>query len=244
MNIEAYIIAWNEIEIIELTIKHYQKFCSKVFLFDNYSDDGTFEKAQEMGCQVARFGIKGQLDDTEYLKIKNQAWKGSKADFVIVVDADEIIYHPNIINVFLDASFKEATVIPAEGYNMVSHEMPKDDFLEITTGSINTSYSKVAIFNPKFIKEINYRYGCHVANPHGRVKIHGENVFLLHYRAIGGPDRLVKKHEIYRKRMSKKNLKFKLGIHYLWKDDRRIKEWNELYESSSKMDKVLFNRAF
>lgn len=240
MNIEAYIIAWNEIEIIELTIKHYQKFCSKVFIFDNYSDDGTFEKAQEMGCEVSRFGINGQLDDTEYLKVKNSAWKGSTADYVIVVDADEIIYHPDIKDAFEIAKRGEFTIIPTLGHNMVSYNMPEYDFLEIKYGSSNTSYSKTAVFSPE-LTGINYGYGCHVAKPTGRLKITSGHLCLLHYRAIGGPERLVKKHEIYRARMSPKNIRFKLGIHYLWKDEQRIKEWNELYEASYEMDSFIFN---
>jgi len=242
MNIEAYIIAWNEIEIIHLTIRHYQKFCSKVFIFDNYSDDGTFEKAQEMGCEVTRFGIQGQLDDTEYLKIKNSAWKGSEADYVIICDADEIIYHPDIEDIFYQARLHRATVIPTLGYNMVSHEMPQEEFLELRRGSTNTSYSKVAVFSPS-LTSINYGYGCHMARPTGHLKAHDERLFLLHYRSIGGPERLVKKHEIYRKRMSPKNMKFKLGIHYLWDDEQRVKEWNELYEASTEMDEIVFDRV-
>lgn len=245
MNIEAYIIAWNEIEIIHLTIAHYQKFCSKVFIFDNWSDDGTFEKAQQMGCEVSRFGIEGQLDDTEYLKIKNSVWKGSKADYVIICDADEIITHPNK-NIFLNAKKEGATIIPTKGYNMVSHDMPKDDFLELTRGSTNTSYNKLAVFSPE-ITSINYGYGCHTARPEGSsvlstvyIKIHDEKLLLLHYRSIGGPERLIKKHEIYRARMSEKNKRFKLGIHYLWDDEQRVREWNELYEASSEMDEILF----
>ena len=93
MTIDTYIIAYNEIETIGLTIKYYQTF-SNVTLFDNFSDDGTPELARHLGATVMTFGRKGELNDAEYLKIKNRAWKKSKADFVIIVDADEILEQP------------------------------------------------------------------------------------------------------------------------------------------------------
>lgn len=52
MKIEAHIIAWNENETIHLTIKHYQQFCSKIIIYDNYSTDNTRSICESMGCEV------------------------------------------------------------------------------------------------------------------------------------------------------------------------------------------------
>ena len=93
---EAFILAWNEIETVHLTIQHYQKFCDKITILDNWSDDGTTDKAVKMGCKVLTFGILGQLDDNEYLKIKNSVYRNSKAKYIIVCDSDEILWHENI----------------------------------------------------------------------------------------------------------------------------------------------------
>ena len=60
---EAFIIVWNEIDTIKLTIEYYQRVCDKVNVFDNWSDDGTFEECLAMGCNVERFGLRGVLDD-------------------------------------------------------------------------------------------------------------------------------------------------------------------------------------
>lgn len=233
MKIEAYIIAWNESETIHLTIKHYQSFCTSVEIFDNYSDDGTPEIARSMGCEVQSFGIRGVLDDREYTNLKNNCWKGSEADWVILVDADEIFSFPaeNIEQRLARLRFEEVTIIKPYGWQVVEHTVPRETWFEVTRGFHYPNYSKLCCFNPKEIREINYVHGCHVANPVGNVKI-AETGTLFHYRNVGGPQRLIDRHALYRKRLSGWNIKWKAGDHYNHEDERRIREWNEQYERS------------
>lgn len=237
MKIEAFVIVWNEIDTIHLTIKHYQRFCDVINVFDNYSNDGTFEKCQELGCNVQRFGQEGVLDDTEYLKIKNHAWKGSDADWVVVVDSDEILWRPDIKEALQSELDKGSTIFKTFGFNIYSHEMPVNDFLEIRTGVPDKKYSKKAIFSPK-IREIGYIYGCHEARPRGGGRYTDELIPLFHYRNIGGPDRLSNRHKIYRDRLSKKNKAFKLGFQYLESEEQRINYWHEQYRNSIPFGKI------
>ena len=95
---EAFIITWNEEEIINLTLSHYERFCDKITIYDNYSTDNTCSIAESRGHDVVKFGNEGVLDDREYIKIKNHCYKQSEAKWVIVVDCDEILHHPNIYN--------------------------------------------------------------------------------------------------------------------------------------------------
>lgn len=94
--IEAHIVAWNEAETIHLTIKHYKAFCSHIILWDNHSTDTTREIAKALGCTVKTFGKEGELSDRAYMELKNECWKKNhpgkdRRDYVIVVDADEIL---------------------------------------------------------------------------------------------------------------------------------------------------------
>lgn len=232
MKVECYIVAWNEAETIALTIKHYQKFCDKITLYDNFSDDNTREIAMSMGCEVKLFGVKGSLDDREYTKLKNNCWKGSDADWVIVVDADEILEFP-YLDVSLEVFRKSGyTIIKPQGWQVVSHDVPRGTWGEITNGFRYDQYSKLCCFNPKAITDINYVHGCHVAKPTGNVKIAKDGV-LFHYRNVGGPDRLIKRHALYRARMSEWNTRWNAGGHYLIDDNKRRKEWVEQYEKSA-----------
>jgi glycosyltransferase involved in cell wall biosynthesis len=227
-DIECYLIAWNEKDIIGLTIKHYLSFCSKVTLYDNFSDDGTPEIAKSLGAEVITFGRKGELNDAEYLKIKNRAWKKSKADFVIIVDADEILEPPTEF---------DCTIFKTKGFNIYSHDMPKESYSEILTGIEDDNYSKAVIFSPKHITDINYSYGAHSCDPKGIVVYSKETLTLFHYRAIGGPERLVERHAKYRKRLGYINKSLGLGSHYNYTDERRIREWFQYYFQCSQYEK-------
>lgn len=235
---EAYIICWNEAETIHLTIKHYQQYCDKITLYDNYSSDGSDLIAQSLGCNVIKFGIKGQLSDAAYLKIKNYCWKNSSADWVIVCDADEILYHKDLKQILIDDANKGATIFETQGYNIYSHDTPRSSYLEIRTGFPDANYSKKVIFNPRHIKDIRYSYGAHSCQPSGTIVRGNETLYLLHYRNIGGPDKIVARHGMYRKRMSEDNKRLGLGCHYNYDDERRIREWHEYYQKCSELSEL------
>ena len=224
--VEAFIIAWNEIETIHLTIEHYQRFCDKVTILDNYSNDGTYEKAEQM-CNVQHFGIKNQLDDGEYLKIKNSCYLGSKEKYVIVCDSDEILWHPNLREV-LEQS--DATIFNIIGWDIFSNEMPKKNYLEIQRGQFTPNYCKKVIFKPRI--KINYQYGCHVCKPQGLLRAHSEPLTLFHYRNIGGYKRLSDRHKIYRDRLSQNNKIFGLGCHYSFPEQQRKHEYKAKFDAS------------
>lgn len=224
---EAFIMAWNEADTIELTIKHYQRFCDRVTLLDNYSTDGTVAIAKAKGCEVIQFGEPGVLDDQEYLKIKNKCYWGSKAKFVIVCDADEILYHPDLRRLM---ETTQANAFNTLGWDVFSNDMPENDFLEIQTGMFQPNYCKKVIFSPKLI--INFQYGCHVAKPLRRPRADHQVLTLFHYRNIGGYDRLSKRHEQYRARMSDNNKRIGLGCHYQFPEEQRKREWYEKYTQS------------
>jgi len=237
MTCEAYIIAWQEAEIIGLTIKHYQQFCTKIIVFDNHSTDRTREIATEMGAEVRLFGIPGVLDDKEYLKIKNFAWKGSKADWVIVVDCDEILWHPNMNQVLSEEGY---SIFSTQGWDIVSHEVPRGTLTSVRNGYAYSNYSKSAIFNPRMIREIGYVYGCHQAKPAGLIRYSPHLLMLFHYSNIGGPERLRRRHAAYRARLSENNKRWGLGIHYTFTDEQRTKEWHEKLAKSSEFSPDLF----
>lgn len=237
--IEAYLVAFNEEETIHLSIKHYQTFCSRITILNNHSTDRTVEIAKSMGCRIRNFGTPGILNDRDYIDIKNSCWKESRHDWVIVVDCDEILmqttYAPTTtlrIDAFDSARISGKTIFKTQGWNVFSHSIPKSYWFEIMNGYPDENYSKTVIFNPKEITDINFRIGCHVSSPRGNIKWSQETLTLFHYRNVGGPQRLVDRHNLYRPRMSEENLKRNWGHHYLVTDEERIKEWESKYQKS------------
>ena len=224
MRIETFILTWNREDTIHLTLKHYLAM-GTVKLYDNFSDDRTREIAESMGADVRLFGRAGVLDDGVYLDIKNHEWKKSKADWVIVVDDDEIFGH--IAHLY---DKRDYTIIKPQGFSVFSNEMPKEDWLELQTGVEDNNYSKLCCFRPDRITDINYVYGCHEARPKGDVNICTDShMVLMHYRAVGGVERLIKRHREYepRRQLSPINMRWNLGGHYKETVDHpeKTREW-------------------
>lgn len=229
MYVEAYILAFNEAETIHLTVKHYQQFCDRICIYDNFSTDNTRDICDALGCEIRPFGMVGVLDDKEYLKIKNHCWKGSKADWAIVCDADEILQIT-----YDDLLEAKGTIFRTNGFNIFSNEMPVDNWSEIMTGLPDIKYSKQILFDPQAIKEINYQYGCHefAKPPHGEVVYCDLEPTLFHYKHIGGPKRVADRHALYASRLSDFNRKWKLGFQYNEPREKTIKYFNECLKNS------------
>lgn len=226
MRIEAFLLCWNEKELMPFVIKHYQKFCDKITVMDNWSTDGSDKLAESLGCEVIKFGNK-YFDDQQNMSIKNNVWKGSDADWVVCADFDEVLFHDYKEMMFALEYFTLATIIKTIGWQIMSEEMPKDDLLEITNGYEFSNYAKNVIFNPKEIKEINFNPGAHKCNPIGNVVWSDESLYVLHYKHIGGVERTIKRYKEYQKRMSKINRQKGWGSHYSRTPNSIREEWNQ-----------------
>lgn len=236
MTIELYMIAYNEEEILPFVLDYYSGFCSKITVFDNWSTDRTREIAEKYG-EVKVFGRAGVLDDQAYLDVKNHCWKGSKADFVIVCDTDEVLYHPDLVANL--QAHPNATIFNTQGFEIFSHSIPRETLLELTTGVIDNNYSKNIIFSPK-LKEIDFVFGCHVSRPKGLVNYGAFKPVVLHYRSIGGPDRMVKRYaeRSARKKLSAINMRWNLGHHYDTAPNEIKKQWEESYARSAPLSQA------
>ncbi len=240
MKITLYFITWNDIFYLPFIKKHYGKFCQKIVMFDNYSSDGSDVLAKEYGFIVEKFGKPGVLDDEIYRSLKNEAWKFERnqgVDYVIVCDSDEFVSLPK------EPLTASAPIV--NGFNMISETLPVDDIFEINTGAPSESYSKQAIFSPDRMKEINYVHGCHKNYKVGEITIDGPQCTLHHFRQIGGVQRMLDRHALYRPRLSNFNLKHRMGFHYgrpEWNreqiqafNESKIAEWNQLKAEARKL---------
>jgi glycosyltransferase involved in cell wall biosynthesis len=240
MRIEAHIICWNEERLLPYTIAHYQRFCSRIVVYDNYSTDKSPEIARANGCHVVEFGIKGKLDDQEYLKIKNNCWKGSQADYVIVCDMDEVLWHvtEEYMTMFEEAQSMGVNMFKTHGWNVYSHEELKGNITDIRRGVYAKGYSKSIIFDPKAFYEIRYNPGAHVCNPipKGSMKSVDFGLFVLHYRNMCHFADLMKRHKDYAKRLSYLNRIKGWGAHYLWSEGKKRREYDENFDLSKHLD--------
>jgi hypothetical protein len=183
--IDVFCLANNEEKLMPYFMRHYSQFAD-VTLLESNSTDKTIEIANSMGATIWSYDRPDELDDEFFTDLKNNCWKKSQADWVMIVDADEFIYHHNIVNLLKRTN---ATIIIPEFWNMYSEQFPTTEgqiYDEITMGCKQDSPpAKMNIFRPGEIQEMNYSPGAHHANPAGNIKIdYDSRIKTLHMRNL------------------------------------------------------------
>jgi glycosyltransferase involved in cell wall biosynthesis len=178
MNVWAYTIVRNEREILPWWLRHYQSFCSRVIVFDDQSDDGTREIVQRSGAELRDLPYTG-LDDGYQAAFSSGIYHEArgKADFVIVVDADEFVHGK------IDPSWTFPFV---QGYQMFGTKLPTQPtgqiYDYIKRGYPYAPESKPCLFRPEL--ELIFSPGRHFASiPY--VDDARKQLKLLHYRWFG-----------------------------------------------------------
>lgn len=222
LRITVMACCFNEAAILPFFIEHYQQFvgATRIVLQDGGSTD-------ETAAIVARYpGVElvvkrsEKLDDRELLQIRNEAWKPwrDEADWMIVCDVDEFLYHPDIKAELRRLRDEGVTLPMVEGFEMLSKRFPEhrpDRYLwqDIQAGfAVPDYYNKNLIFDPRI--DINYHLGCHSCAPTGPVRRSEGTAFRnLHYRMLSH-QHIVDKSRRAAARLSDWNRQSNAGFHY------------------------------
>lgn len=212
-----FTITYNEELVLPHFIKWYRsRFANcKIVVYDNESSDNTEQIAMENNCEVVNYSTDNKLSDSAYLKIKNNAWKQSDTDWVMVVDCDEFVDVTE--NDLIELESNKKTIVSAVGFNMCNVEN-LTELADIKHGVRAEQYDKSILFNKKYIKEINYEAGCHSCTPKGLVK-YSEGLFNLYHMILINEQFLVDKYLRNASRMSEENKRNKWGHHYLQSEE-------------------------
>lgn len=189
MKVWLFCICRNERLIMPYFLRHYSPWVEKMIFWDDQSDDGTREMISRCANAELRDwpGYHGIVDD-EFLDFANERWKEAcgKADWVVWVDADEFLYHENILGVLRRYWVQDVEVPQVTGFTMVSDKLPTTDgqiYDEVKTGFRDGIWDKHAIFRV----HMHWNMGRHSINldkfkpkssPEAELK-------LLHYRCLG-----------------------------------------------------------
>lgn len=233
--IHVYTVCWNEEKFLPFFIKHYGSFCNKIIVYDNESTDSTLDiLAKNPNISVITYKTGNKINDNEYQRIKNTAWKQSrgKADFVIVCDTDELLYDKND-NIKDTLKMSRNTIFRPEGYEMLSECFPSYEkpLRQQCKGLPSQYYCKKIIFDPHCIVDINYYPGCHEADPRGYVKTGTSEFLLLHYKRIG-VEYIVNRYRTFKERLSKQNIENKMGMHYFMTEQEITDEFNRMFAAA------------
>lgn len=212
-----YTITYNEQLVLPHFIKWYRsRFADcTIVVYDNESTDNTEQIAMDNNCEVVNYSTDNKLSDSAYLKIKNNAWKQSDTDWVMVVDCDEFVDVTE--NDLIELESNKKTIVSAVGFNMCNVE-GLTELADIKHGVRAEQYDKSILFNKKYIKEINYEAGCHSCTPKGVVN-YAKGLVNLYHMILINEQFLVDKYLRNASRMSEENKRNKWGHHYLQSEE-------------------------
>lgn len=220
MTVHLYAACWNEIDMLDFFFRHYDPWVDRYFIFDDGSDDGSIERLQRHPKVTL-----GRLERTHpdslilsLLDLYNQGWKASRgeADWVVVVNVDEHLHHPDMPDYLRRCRLERVTAVPALGYQMVAPRLPADGTLagQCMRGVPWANMSKLALFAPDAIADIVYRPGRHRAAPAGEVRYPAaDEVLNLHFKCVD-PARVLQRHRQQQPRLGSVDKRHGWGHRY------------------------------
>ncbi len=241
MKVHSYAISWNEELLMPYYLKFYSEFCDKIIIYDNESTDRTPEIIKACPkAELRSWNSNNEINENNYVKIKQSCYKEARgeADWVIVGDVDEFIFHPNLLEK-LEYYKKIGVTLPkVTGYEIVPNcELNPDDNLPFVyqNGARATSFDKRMIFNPKL--DINFSAGCHtlVNMPVGSVESF-DTLYLMHFKKLN-LQYYINRTTLLGKRLSEYNKSRNYAFHYQWTPEQITTEYNQVLNAC----KPIFN---
>src|SRR5690348_230198 len=126
MRVHLYAQCWNEEFMLPFFFRHYDGFVDRYVIYDDGSTDQTLSiLAKHPRVEVRRF-VRAYAESFALSEqaLSNECWKESlgEADWVIVTDIDEHLYHPAMWQYLEQASAAGLTLIPALGFQMITND--------------------------------------------------------------------------------------------------------------------------
>ena len=195
MKIHVYSPMYNEEVLLPYWLRHYETFADQIFVWDDDSTDSTREiLSKHPKVTLLPREKHGLWDDyfVDELFPQYKQYSRGIADWVIAVDADEFVYHPNLKEVLKTQKEKyNIQIIQCQGFSMLSDKLPTTNgqiYDEINMGVPDYLETKWVIHSPEI--DVYYRKGRH-GYPHGfkifrnKSRYPYNGIKLLHYRYLG-----------------------------------------------------------
>ena len=101
MRIDLYTRCWNDADMLDFFFRHYDHLVQRYIMYDDGSTDGSLKKlAAHPKVDVRPMPVYSDPESriASSKALQDECWKQSRgvADWVIVSDIDEHLYHPNI----------------------------------------------------------------------------------------------------------------------------------------------------
>lgn len=217
---------------------HYDNLVDEYRVFDNGSTDRSLAILEaHPKVRLTHFKVPGSSFVEEERRLSDEIWKHSrgKADWVIVLDIDEHVFHPDLLGYLARCKADGVTAIRAIGYEMVSESFPTGDARlceQITTGCRSVGHNKFCIFDPDAITESHFGPGRHQAWPEGNVVWpKSPEVLMLHYKQLGVDYVAARSAELFQG-IKQGDIDQGWGLHYTWSREQIADTWQQMFDRS------------
>lgn len=190
MKVWVFGLCYNEAEILPWWLKHYEQFAEKILVWDDKSTDGSREILQshpKVECHTWPYD--DGISEDQFLDFANRTYPIAcgKADWVMWVDMDELLYADDVPRLLEEERAKGVQVIPSVGFNMTGDGLPPLDNRQLwqimQQGVHAPVYSKPVVFDPNCL--MRWNRGKHaLAICDGKIADRPK-FKLLHYRYLG-----------------------------------------------------------
>ena len=230
MKVITHVLTNNADWVLPWTLRHYRTF-SEVVVHDGGPNWDPASPTRELcaahGATWMAWDTAGELNDDLARNLKNRCWVDTDADWVIVADADELLWFPD----GADAAFSAyealgAAVIKPYGIEMFSDSMPDPGigqiYDQIKNGAPDDKwYAKPILFSAKRVSDSGFGNGAHesrIVLKDGRAMNVGLNFrkskpacLLLHFHQIGSIEQVAARYDATRKRLAAINVQNNWG---------------------------------
>ncbi len=230
--VHLYAQCWNDAPMLPYFFRHCDPVVERYVIFDDGSSDQSREiLAAHPKVELRRFV---RSDPTSFAlseqALSNEFWKESRgsADWVIVTDIDEHLYHAAMPDYLRACGNCGVTLIPALGFQMIGEELPGGPERlcdAVRRGAPFDDMMKISLFRPGEIEEINFELGRHRAAPVGNLRVpHRDELLLLHYKYLGLTATQTR-HAQLQARLGETDVASRWGYQYEWSPAELAAHW-------------------
>lgn len=235
MKIDLYTPCWNDADKLGFMFRHYDSLVQRYIVYDDGSTDQSLEILHanpKVEVRPAAFNSDPRSRLNSVLPLTETCWKESRtvADWVIICEIDEHLFHPNLETYLRACKNEGITIIPALGYQMISESFPAaGEYLcqSLTMGAPWGQMNKLGFFSPDDVETLNFTPGRHQAQPTGNIVAPDrDELLLLHYKYLDF-ERTHRRHEQCAPRMRITELTKGWGHRWLWSREQLREDWKK-----------------